>query len=149
MCFKEEEAPSMPLTWCISGDWAPISDSSSLHCLPPLLSQESQIRTTSSSWDSPQAPVTPVSFLSAPTSHSLSSPSATTAPSTQISVCSGTALRQALGAGAEICPLKMRTAKPNVYRKQGGLFYMYPGFLQIIQQMSLRHRGSDGRAQSV
>ena len=149
MCFKEEKAPSMPLTWSMS--WGlgahfsrlptPLFPSAPLMGRAKLGPQAATgIKPPNPSDSSVLSLCTHVPFtgfllpLQQPQLHHykhLHAPARLWA--------------QALGAGGEICPsaghnisLKMETSEPNVSRNWGGHCYLYPGFSQIIQQMSLR-----------
>lgn len=98
ICFKEEEAPSMPLTWFISWALDPISACFSLCCFPPLLSQADKLGTQTAAGISPSNSI--VFPPSCPFQRPFDAPSATRAAS----VCSTMALGPGFGIRGEICP---------------------------------------------
>lgn len=100
MCFKEEEAPSMPLAWSIS--WglaahfsrlpAPVFPSTALMSRAKLGPQAAAGITLKPQWLQ-----CPFSLQPCPIHWPPAAPSATTAPSVQTSACSGTALGPGFG----------------------------------------------------
>lgn len=129
----------------------PISDGFSLWCFPPLFSQPHKLgaQTAAGITLKPQWFQCLFSLHPCPFLRPSDAPSATKSAS----ACSTMALGPGFGirgwdlslAGHHIF-LRMGTPEPNISRKQDGDFYMYLRFCQIIQQMSLSYRDTDGQA---